>query len=75
MPQREHARQGEFQAEGKQQEHHAQFGQVWQVGRMVDPVEGIRTDQQADTQITQHRRQAQAAKQGDNHQRGGEDNQ
>ena len=36
----EHLGQGKLQAQGKQQEHHSQFGEVGQVFAVIDPIQG-----------------------------------
>ncbi|MNH18405.1 hypothetical protein D3C79_781060 [compost metagenome] len=69
LAQGEHFRQGKFQSQGKQQKDHAHLSQVRQLFTFVDPVQGGRADEQADTQIAKYRRQFQAPEERDDDQR------
>lgn len=73
--QREHFRQGKLQTQGEQQEYHAQLGEVREFVTFVHPIERRGPDHQPHAEVTQHRRQAQAPEQGNDHQGGGEDDQ
>ena len=72
---REQARQGEFESEREHQEHHAEIRQ--QARRVVvhRPGEGMRTEQHADREIADDRRQCEPARAGDDADRGGEQDQ
>ena len=45
------------------------------MAELVDPAKGRRAADQADAEVTQHRRQVDAAEQGNHHQRGGQNDQ
>ena len=73
LAQRDHFRQGKLQPEREQQKHHAQFGQKRQCFTVIHPAKCLGPDDQAHKEITQHRWQSQAIEQGNDDQRGGED--
>ncbi|MNC20019.1 hypothetical protein D3C75_679610 [compost metagenome] len=71
----QHARQGKFQAETEQQEYHAELGEQRHVLVVLQPAEAAGAERQADAHVGQQRRQLEVAKQGDDQQRGGQDDQ
>jgi hypothetical protein len=72
---RHQARQGEFQSQGKYQEHHAEVRQ--QSGRLVvgRERERVRSEQHADCEVSQNRRQLELAHSRHHAHRGGEQDQ
>ncbi|MNM93419.1 hypothetical protein D3C81_1057930 [compost metagenome] len=71
----EHARQGKLQAETEQQEHHAELGEQRHVLVLFEPAQAAGAERQANAHVAQQGRQLEAAKQGNDQQRGGQDDQ